>query len=168
MSHKGSGNTNPLHLAGWGEFTSLGGLEGTLIQMTKFYDFDSATVENETLGSENLAVWKVSAKLKPDRLKAMIDSYGGDKALAKHGGEHIPAAVCIYFGKEDFFPYRICYYSGIKEYPFNDPPSIDLEYRDVSINGNDIHTSRFQYNGAENVFVNDVTEDYVKRILEGN
>jgi len=167
-SHKGNGNTNSSQSIGWGELTSLGGLEETLIQIAKFYDFDSASVESESLGSENLAIWKVSAKLKPDRLQAMIDSYGGNKAVAKHGGEHIPAAVCLYIGKEDFFPYRICYFNGIKENPFNNPPGIDLEYRDVSINGNDIPTSRFDFKGVENVFINDITEDYAKRILGEN
>ena len=167
-SQKENGSLNQFQLDGLG-ITSLGGLEGTLIQMTKYYDFDSATVESSFLGSENLAVWKVSAKLKPDRLKAMIASYGGDKAVATYGGEHIPTAVCLHFGKEDLFPYQICYFNSVKENPFSDPPSIELEYRNVSINGSDIiATSIFKYDGPENVFRQDVTEDYANRILEGN
>jgi len=165
-SQKGKESLNKLQPGGLGELISLGGLEGTLIQMTKYYDFDSASVENVFLNSENRAVWKVSAKLKPDKLKAMIESYGGEKAVAVHGGGHIPAAVCLYFGKEDLFPYQIRYYAGMKENPFSDPPSIDLEYRDVMINGNDIATSTFHYDGPDNVLPQKVTENYARRILE--
>jgi len=166
-SQRKNGSAGKPQSAGLGELTSLGGLEGTLIQIAKFYDFDSAVVESTQLGSEEkLAVWKVSAKLKPAPLKAMIASYGGDKVIAKHGGGHIPSAVSIYFGKEDFFPYRICYFGGVKENPFSDPPSVDLEYLKVSINGHDISNEMFEYRGTENVFVDDVSEIYAGRITD--
>ena len=164
-TQRGNGNINPLPLRGLGELTSLGGLEGTLIKMAKFYDFDSASVESAHLDSENRAVWKVSAKLKPDKLKAMIESYGGEKSVAKHGGMHIPAAVSIYFGKENYFPYQISYYGGIKENPFHDSPNIELEYRNPSINGADIATTFFDYR-PPTIFYEDVTEIYANRLLE--
>ena len=165
-TQRNGGSTNQSQPVGLGELTSLGGLEGTLIQIARYYDFNSATVENATLGSENLAVWKVSAKLKPDKLKAMVESYGGDKVVAKHGGGHIPSAVTLYFGKEDLFPYRICYYGGVKENLFHDQPSIDLEYRNVSINGDDIPTKLFDIGDTGNTVLNDVTEKYADRLLD--
>ncbi|MCL2303821.1 MAG: hypothetical protein FWC43_00595 [Planctomycetaceae bacterium] len=168
-SQKGNESNSRLQPVELGEFTSLGGLEGTLRQMTKFYDFDSASVESAVLNEEKRAVWKVSAKLKPDILKAMLESYGGETAIARHGGEHIPSAVCLYFGKTDFFPYQISYYGGVKENPFNDPPSIDWEYLKVTINGDDIATSIFDFTSPpEDVFINDVTDFYADRILRGN
>jgi len=161
---RGNGSGNSLQLVGLGELTSLGGLEGTLIKLTKFYDFDSASVEETRLDSENRAVWKVSAKLKPARLKAMIEAYGGDKAVAAHGGMHIPATVCIYFGKDNFFPYQFSYYGGVQENPFNEPPSIELEYREVAINEADISTEFFNYRPTS--YYEDVTETYANRLLE--
>ena len=163
-SQKGGGNVSKLQSAQLGELTSLGGLEGTLIQLAKFYDFDSASVESTSLGSGSLPVWKVSAKLKPDRLKAIVEAYGGDHAVTKHGGDHIPSAVTLFFGKTDFFPYRICYYSGVKDDPFGEQPGIDLEYLKVSINGDDISNRMFTIGDTGNALLIDVTDSYADRL----
>ena len=163
-SNKGNGKDEKSQIADIGGLTSLGGLEGTLMQMEKFYDFENAVVENSKLGSENISVWKVSAKLKPARFEAMNNAMtAGKKSGEMREKTHIPAAMSVYFGKEDLFPYRISYYGGVKENPFDDSPNIDLEYWNVSINGDDIATSTFDYR-ADGMF-EEVTEVYANRIL---
>ncbi len=150
-----------------GALATLGGLEATLRQMEKFYDFSSAPVESARLGSESegLAAWKVSAKLKSAPLAAMVEARGKEKGVLRQTDAYLPTGVCVYFGKDDFFPYRICYFGGVKEDPFADPPTIDLEYLKVSVNGDDIATSRFDYR-SENVLIDNLTEEYANRILE--
>ncbi len=151
-----------------GALATLGGLEATLIQLEKYYDFSAASVESARLGSgdtEPLDTWKVSAKLKPEPLAAMVAARGKNKDILRQSDAYLPAGVSVYFGKDDFFPYRICYFGGVKEDPFADAPTIDLEYLKVSINGDDIATSRFDYR-SENVLIDDRTEEYANRILE--
>ena len=169
-SNKGSKKDAKSQMLELGGLTSLGGLEGTLMQMEKFYDFETAIVESDRIRSQNkdIGVWKVSARLKPAQIEIMAQAFVNGKKGEMRNGTHIPAAICVYFGKEDLFPRRISYYGGIKEDPFADSPNIDLEYLNVSINGDDIATSTFEYRGAddnESVMLDYVTEEYANKIL---
>ncbi|MGL6225768.1 MAG: hypothetical protein ACRC10_03970 [Thermoguttaceae bacterium] len=148
-----------------GKMPGLGGLEGTLRSMKGMYAFSRGTVESTQLGSQAFGVWKITAPMKEDILKRMMQSLGVKEATPQTVQVQIPTAVALYVGKDDFFPYRIDYFQGPYDEIDWNRPYIQQELFNVALNSGGISNSRFQYTSGESIILEEKgTEKYIQKL----
>ncbi len=91
---------------------ALGGLPRMIADLDASFQFGAAI---ESLFDENLRVWTIEGRWKPDRLIAMLPDQkdtilaGGAADVAKLG-PNLPDRVVLHVGYDDLFPYRFEYW----------------------------------------------------------
>ena len=138
----------------------LGGLQGALAHIRRYFQFESA--ERESL--EGLPVWRVVGRWDSSRLieifphlKALPNSSDG---VAEEVPTGTPCSVELIIGSEQLFPFRITW-SGRSDDGEVEPISI-LELYEVRL-GEPIDSAAFVYKpSAEGLL--DVTEQFVRAI----
>ena len=138
----------------------MGGLQGALAHIRRYFQFESA--ERESL--EGLPVWRVVGRWNSSRLieifphlKALPNSSEG---VAEEVPAGTPCSVELIIGSEQLFPFRITW-SGRSDDGEVEPISI-LELYEVRL-GEPIDSAAFVYKpSAEGLL--DVTEQFVQGI----
>jgi len=123
-----------------GDVKNLGGLSGTLKQISQFYEFTESPKETV---SDSRSVWKVVGSLRPEYRESMIKSFGGLERKTSNYPRQMPTDIEIDIGRDDAFPYRIEYQNRPQDYSPKITVLTRIVYFDVSLNDEPIPEFKF-------------------------
>ncbi len=124
------------------EVYNLGGLVGTLKQISLLYEFAAAPVEEKLDGDDGVAVWRISGTVRKERHDALLKQFGGSGKKGELPAD-FPSDIEIHIGQDDSFPYRIRYSNRPTENSKKRLPLSEMVYFDVILNGEPIPAGNF-------------------------
>lgn len=151
--------------ASMGNFPSLGGVAGTLAALKNWYDFDP-TPAQMFFNSGTFPVWKITGRMKPERVAAMRKrllgaNEEGDRSLL----DHLPTGVDVYIGQKTPFPFRIAYYNVTNEDKNLHKSLVTLDFTRVYENVTSINANSFVY--APKINSERITKKYLQELIPG-
>ena len=146
------------------EVRHWGGLAGTMRQISRFYEFTTATQEN-LQDEETVPTWKLTGTLKNIYYKELLAQFGGTNKKG-HYPPDFPSDIEVWLGRHNDFPYKIRYLRRISENSSRREPLFQESFFKVNVNGTPIPASKFApLTPPENVSnVQDVTENYLQEL----
>ena len=140
---------------------SLGSLGGTIREIQNVYDFNTGVVENVELGSSEFPALKIRTTMKKEYVDRMLATAGTRKEDIRRAEKQIPVGIAVYLGQDDYFPYRIEYFSGPIGSIAWEEPSTQQDFYKVRLNEMNISTDRFQNTPPEGMSSKDETDAYI-------
>ena len=146
------------------EVRHWGGLAGTMRQISRFYEFTTATQEN-LQDEETVPTWKLTGTLKNIYYKELLAQFGGTNKKGQYPLD-FPSDIEVWLGRHNDFPYKIRYLRRISENSSRKEPLFQESFFKVNVNGTPIPASKFApLTPPENVSnVQDVTENYLQEL----
>ena len=141
-----------------------GGLAGMMRQISRFYEFATATQEN-LQDEETVPTWKLTGTLKSIYSKELLTQFGGTNKKGHYPAD-FPSDIEVWLGRHNDFPYKIRYLRRVSENSSRKEPLFQESFFKVNVNGPPIPASKFApLTPPENVSnVQDVTENYLREL----
>ena len=123
------------------EVRHLGGLAGTLRQISRFYEF-SAPTQDKLQDEETVATWKLTGTLRSIYHTDLLKQFGG---LDKNGHypADFPSDIEVWLGRHNDFPYKIRFLRRTSEKTSQKKPLFQESFYKVNVNGPPIPASKF-------------------------
>lgn len=144
-----------------GSAQKLGGLAGTLQEISNTYDFQEQAEQTVLDDANKTPVWKIKGMLKKVHFDRLINAWGGLKKKDQYPVE-LASDIEVHLGRNDFFPYKIRYLNRNSEKTEPNRIVSEVTYFDIMLNGEEIPEYRFTAFKQDGVFnFQDVTDHYI-------
>jgi hypothetical protein len=146
------------------EVRNLGGLAGTMRQISRFYEFSAPTQEN-LQDEEAVPTWKLTGTIRGILHKELLARFGGLDKKGRYPAD-FPSDIEIWIGRHNDFPYKIRYLCRISEMSRRKELVLQESFYKVNLNGTPLPASRFApLNPPEDVFSDpDDTDNFIKSL----
>ncbi|MDR1054043.1 MAG: hypothetical protein LBL39_07690 [Planctomycetaceae bacterium] len=122
-----------------GMLWNVGGIAGVLGQISRFYEFGELP-KAETI--DNTKTVKLVGSLRKTYFDLLLQDHGGLEAKDRYPS-HLPCDIEVYIGADDSFPRKIRYLNRKTESAKPTNLLVEINYTNITINGNPIPEHRF-------------------------